>query len=274
MRVARLVDAVLSVVVLAASNLLPPLAPQYMRPIPGQLLSVGSSKLFVKASPYDNVYIPDEKATVPFLVLLGLLFVLMCVVLLLATLSRERYHAFVAFNWSMALTSLLTDFIKQYCGYFRPNFYGGCGWVEEKHACAHENLEGRLSFPSGHSSMSACAAFVVALYARRLARALAAAGGRRATAASVATYAVAGAALALHVFIAASRVHDNWHHPADVVGGAVLGAGCAACVYRLYFGPSRAPQPLDGGREDVDRADVEAPLGFGARGARSAALLG
>merc|ERR1712154_517928 len=31
----------------------------------------------------------------------------------------------------------------------------------------------------------------------------------------------------LGIFIAASRVHDDMHHPADVVGGSVIGIGCA-----------------------------------------------
>jgi len=36
-------------------------------------------------------------------------------------------------------------------------------------------------------------------------------------------------------WVAASRVHDNAHHPADVVGGAVVGGGAAVLWYLRYF---------------------------------------
>lgn len=39
----------------------------------------------------------------------------------------------------------------------------------------------------------------------------------------------------LAVFIAASRVHDNKHHPADVVGGALLGGSVANYVHGLWI---------------------------------------
>ena len=41
--------------------------------------------------------------------------------------------------------------------------------------------------------------------------------------------------MALALFIAASRVHDNMHFPADVVGGAVLGTAIAIYVNSLWF---------------------------------------
>mmetsp|Transcript_8216 Transcript_8216/g.10740 ORF Transcript_8216/g.10740 Transcript_8216/m.10740 type:complete len:405 (-) Transcript_8216:11-1225(-) len=41
--------------------------------------------------------------------------------------------------------------------------------------------------------------------------------------------------MALALFIAASRVHDNKHFPADVVGGAVLGAAISHFVNGLWF---------------------------------------
>jgi membrane-associated phospholipid phosphatase len=43
------------------------------------------------------------------------------------------------------------------------------------------------------------------------------------------------APLALALFIAASRVVDNRHFPADVVGGAVLGGSIAVFVHGLWF---------------------------------------
>lgn len=39
-------------------------------------------------------------------------------------------------------------------------------------------------------------------------------------------------------FVAASRVVDNKHFPADVIGGAVLGGSVATLVFGIWF-----PQP-------------------------------
>ena len=41
--------------------------------------------------------------------------------------------------------------------------------------------------------------------------------------------------MALALFIGASRVHDNKHFPADVVGGSILGASIAQFVFGLWF---------------------------------------
>ena len=44
------------------------------------------------------------------------------------------------------------------------------------------------------------------------------------------------------VFVAASRVVDNKHFPADVIGGAVLGGAVASLVFGIWF-----PQLENGG---------------------------
>lgn len=63
---------------------------------------------------------------------------------------------------SVGLSQLLTQFIKNMTGRFRPCFYDMCGWQYDvvwdgtTNLCtesAHEQ-EARKSFPSGHSSFS------------------------------------------------------------------------------------------------------------------------
>lgn len=43
------------------------------------------------------------------------------------------------------------------------------------------------------------------------------------------------APMLLSTWIACSRLVDNYHHPADVVAGSLLGAGCAFFAYALWF---------------------------------------
>mmetsp|Transcript_19909 Transcript_19909/g.40467 ORF Transcript_19909/g.40467 Transcript_19909/m.40467 type:complete len:244 (+) Transcript_19909:625-1356(+) len=136
---------------------------------------------------------------------------------------------------------------------------------------------GRKSFMSGHSSMSFAGLTVFSLYLRRcfgvgsgLERmVVVGCGGTTAAAASVdenegedgdddssaATNIVityqqsrpsrfkrAISVLCLlpmfaAVWIAASRVRDNYHHPADVVGGSVVGAAAAIWATDVWFPP-------------------------------------
>ena len=39
----------------------------------------------------------------------------------------------------------------------------------------------------------------------------------------------------LAVFVACSRVHDNWHHPSDVLAGAAVGGISAFVCFRYFY---------------------------------------
>jgi membrane-associated phospholipid phosphatase len=39
----------------------------------------------------------------------------------------------------------------------------------------------------------------------------------------------------LAFFISASRVHDFWHHPADIVAGSTIGIGCAFIAHGMWY---------------------------------------
>lgn len=63
---------------------------------------------------------------------------------------------------SISLSQILTQFIKNQTGRFRPSFYDMCGWqfdvvwdgVSNLCTNATAEKEARKSFPSGHSSFS------------------------------------------------------------------------------------------------------------------------
>ena len=124
--------------------------------------------------------------------------------------------------------------MKRYCGYWRPYFYDQCGFDAATGKCTGDDGEAFKSFPSGHSGLS----MVTMLYtsycilgACRLGRPL------RVKGVDLGGLAVAAGLLpvGLSLFVAASRVVDNDHWPADVVGGAVIGGGFATLYYHRYF---------------------------------------
>lgn len=112
---------------------------------------------------------------------------------------------------------------KNYVGYLRPSFARSCvgeaafqalgadALTPKSAPCTGSGFESRRSFPSGHTSLAVGMGLYLQLYIMRAARA-------RPLIAMV-SYLPMGAAL----FVSASRIVDNAHHPADVVAGAFLG---------------------------------------------------
>lgn len=150
---------------------------------------------------------------------------------------------------AQGLNLLLTNAIKYYVGYLRPIFYDVCIPDETYEACTsgEGEQEARKSFVSGHSSMAFCGLGLLSFYLERrfglsslqvlrwhpesglvlldYQRPL-----RLARMASIVSY----TPLLLAGFIAASRVVDNKHFPADVVGGSVLGLAVASWIHKLW----------------------------------------
>ena len=148
-------------------------------------------------------------------------------------LRRKRYidiHATVcAHSFALALTAATTDLIKSYVGYFRPNFFEVCEFNGEY--CEDESDNPRRSFPSGHSSSAFCELTLLTSYIynkygrpRRI-------NNFRRRFISVLSLLPMGLATA----VAASRVADNKHFPADVTAGALLGASVATFCYNIWF---------------------------------------
>jgi membrane-associated phospholipid phosphatase len=168
-----------------------------------------------------------------------------------ATTLLDGHSAICMLLIANGSNSFFTEFIKRYVGYFRPNFYQMCEFDMENgnNECLVDEQDGRKSFPSGHASLSFCGMLCLGLYLtgkvglfhqwqpHRLRSFL---SGNIST--SLATpirkkflaLACLGVPLMLATFVAASRVHDNYHHPADVITGAVIGSSCAWISYHLW----------------------------------------
>ncbi|CAE8678433.1 unnamed protein product [Polarella glacialis] len=218
--------------------------PLHERPVPMQEIAFSSGTVFaVKELALDQKYVPDHQQICPLWLLVCLTTVVPLAVLMGGILVCQQLGDTVAFMhgymMSMACMALTVNCIKKYCGVLRPYFYGECGFSESTHTCLHDVADAHMSFPSGHSSYSFATLLFASLYIL---------GKVNAAKAKHAELPLLGrleitnvlillsfAPIALAFWITASRVVDNDHSPADVVGGGVIGAAWAAFWYGRYF---------------------------------------
>lgn len=183
------------------------------------------------------------------------------------TTTGPLYSWLALLIWSAILTTFTTDLLKLYAGRLRPDFLSrleALGYASTdaslpdpmanpgyycKLNSKHSTLrEGRLSFPSGHSStsFSLCTTMCLFLFAH------------------LRPFAYRGSLLRLLIallpstfafFCAVSRTRDYKHHFSDVMAGSLLGIGCTMLVYNLCFRIADGPGSVVLERSD---ADVEA----------------
>ena len=232
--IVRSVEVFLSLGIGVAGWLLPMLLPHSSNnnnnDIPYQILNDGE----VIRDQRLNHAVQDQTVSTALLILLCIILPILLFLLVgVATGPRSDARAalcvfFVAFG----LNALITDSLKVYCAMPRPNFYDLCGFDDDTLLCATDDAhaldEARRSFPSGHASLSFCGMSTVALFL------LGKVGLYRCARSRLLGLLLVGPPLGLAFFIAASRVHDEWHHPADVVAGACIGTCCAVFVYGLW----------------------------------------
>ena len=228
------------------------------RPIPYQYLQ--NTGDYIKNLVNDAPYAGYDTVSSTMLVVLAEILPLLIQLSLAKLCGRkgDAHKAICVYLTALGLTMFVTNGVKVYCGYLRPIFYNVCDPNGNFSECQHDSNEARLSFPSGHSSSSFCGLMILSLYLHN-----------RFGLPSVAVLApqevqrddgtmqrrlvmfyntpqqpptryrfvsiVALLPLALATFIASSRVVDNKHFPADVVGGAVLGASVSLFVNGLWY---------------------------------------
>jgi membrane-associated phospholipid phosphatase len=156
---------------------------------------------------------------------------------------------------------LVTECVKLYVGYLRPVFYEFCVPSSDYQQCTgttRDVSESRKSFPSGHASTAFCGLTLLALFlhhrfglpsVRTIEYVQVGDGANRPVRLQArVTYAsprpivyrflslvVVGGPMSVAIFIAVSRVVDNYHFPADVVAGSVLGSSISLFVSGLWF---------------------------------------
>lgn len=166
----------------------------------------------------------------------------------LSTMHRmyEMHSSFCALLFALGSCMFLTNMIKLYCGYFRPNFYNLCEFDTDTMQCQGDDSDlsqSRKSFPSGHASTSFCGmTFLTLLFLGRVGlHNRCDSNGDKWNMSTVQTMKrrwlsiLVSTPILIAIFIAVSRVHDDMHHPADVAFGSMIGFFTSYFAYGLWY---------------------------------------
>ncbi|KAJ0971542.1 hypothetical protein J5N97_019501 [Dioscorea zingiberensis] len=206
---------------------------------------------FVGKDMMTDLRYPMKSNTVPFWAV-PLYAILLPLAIFSAIYFRRRnvydlHHAILGLLFSVLLTAVLTDAIKDAVGRPRPDFFWRC-FPDGKDVydnfttsvmCHGEKSvikEGHKSFPSGHSSWSFAGLGFLAWYLAGKIKAF----DRRG---HVAKLCIVFLPLLAAALVATSRVDDYWHHWQDVFAGGLLGLVVASFCYLQFFPP---PYDMDG----------------------------
>jgi len=216
----------------------------YERPIPYQTVEGDDGDQdIIRSLVYDNPETGETVSSVlmfalgiavPLVLQIGLAF---CVKKTRAERLGLIQKIICVYAMAIGLTHSITNLSKLYVGYLRPIFFEMCQPDGDYQECTGEHSsEGRKSFPSGHASLSTCGLLLFSLFledsfgktAYRKSRTK---PHKFVRIVSVLCY----TPMLLAFFIFLSRVHDNYHHPADVIGGALLGGSIASLIFDIWF---------------------------------------
>ncbi|GMH15198.1 hypothetical protein Nepgr_017039 [Nepenthes gracilis] len=152
----------------------------------------------------------------------------------------DLHHAILGLLYSVLITAVITDAIKDAVGRPRPDFFWRC-FPDGKdyydhlgnvicHGKASVIREGHKSFPSGHSSWSFAGLGFLSLYLSGKIKAFNRQG-------HVAKLCIIFLPLLAASLVAVSRVDDYWHHWTDVFAGGLIGLVVAFFCYLQFFPP-------------------------------------
>ncbi|XP_027353521.1 lipid phosphate phosphatase 2-like isoform X3 [Abrus precatorius] len=187
---------------------------------------------------------PLKSNTVPVWAVPIYAFLLPMVIFLVVYVRRrdvyDLHHAVLGLLFSILLTAVITEAIKNAVGRPRPDFFWRCfpdgkdAYDKWGNVICHGDKkvvkEGHKSFPSGHTSWSFAGLGFLSLYLSGKIKAF----DRRG---HVAKLCIVFLPLLLASLVGISRVNDYWHHWQDVFAGGLLGLIVATFCYLQFFPP-------------------------------------
>ncbi|KAI0629382.1 lipid phosphate phosphatase 1 [Trametes polyzona] len=194
-----------------------------------------------KDSLIDHKHRPSQiGGTLNWLVAFGTPAIVMVTVGVLRRAPNDVHHSVLGLYLTGALNTLITEFLKNRVGRLRPDFLSRCKWDKELKACTgnlDKVIDGRRSFPSGHSSTAFAGMVFFSLWiagatgAWRLTETVPSGFHRS----KIARLSLSLAPLFYATWVAISRVEDYRHHKEDVIVGSLIGTACATICYLIYW---------------------------------------
>nr|XP_043618261.1 lipid phosphate phosphatase 2-like isoform X2 [Erigeron canadensis] len=152
----------------------------------------------------------------------------------------DLHHAILGLLFSVLITGVITDAIKDAVGRPRPDFFWRCfpdgkDFYDQMgnvicHGNSNDVREGHKSFPSGHTSWSFSGLGFLSLYLCGKIRVFDCKG-------HVAKLCLVFLPLLVASLVGVSRVDDYWHHWQDVFAGGLIGISIATFCYLQFFAP-------------------------------------
>jgi len=229
---------------------------------PSQSFYLSPDTLWTVSAPHEDDTVPSWSLPI---ICLGVPLATVLALYKMQHRSRvELMRAVIGLLTSVFLTIAVTNMIKLAVGRPRPDFKERCWgtgaamWsVAGEPICNDDSeaqrklvVDGRKSFPSGHSSSTMSGLLYLSLY---LHAKMPSFGVRQPRGGVVWRLLVLLAPIGLWAFVAVSRVMDHRHHPTDVCAGGALGALFAALAYAQHR-PALAANPLELDRSAADYA--------------------
>ncbi|KAF9591870.1 hypothetical protein IFM89_008916 [Coptis chinensis] len=204
---------------------------------------------FVGEDMFTDLKYPLKSNTVPFwsvpVIAILLPFAIFAVIYFYRKDVYDLHHAILGLLFSVLITGVITDAIKDAVGRPRPDFFWRCfpdgkdfyDTVTKNVICHGDKAvikEGHKSFPSGHTSWSFAGLGFLAWYLSGKIRIFDRKG-------HVAKLCIPLLPLLVAALVGISRVDDYWHHWQDVFAGGLIGLTVASACYLQFFPPPYHP---------------------------------
>lgn len=208
------------------------------------LYIIGPFYRFVGADMMSDLKYPMKDNTVPVWAVPIYAVLLPIVIFIFYYLRRkdvyDLHHSILGLLFSILITAVMTDAIKNAVGRPRPDFFWRCfpdgrdfydRWGNVIcHGKESDIKEGHKSFPSGHTSWSFAGLGFLAMYLAGKIKPF----DRRG---HIAKLCIIFLPLLVASLVGVSRVDDYWHHWQDVFAGALIGLVVAMFCYLQFFPP-------------------------------------
>ncbi|GMI63416.1 LIPID PHOSPHATE PHOSPHATASE 3, lipid phosphate phosphatase 3 [Hibiscus trionum] len=199
---------------------------------------------FVGKDMMEDVRYPFKSNTVPVWAVPMYAILLPMMIFLIVYIRRrdvyDLHHAVLGLLFSILVTAVITDSIKNAVGRPRPDFFWRCfpdgkdAYDQWGNVMCHGDKgvikEGHKSFPSGHTSWSFAGMCFLSLYLSGKIKVF----DRRG---HVAKLCVVFLPLLVASLVGISRVDDYWHHWQDVFAGGLIGLVVSTFCYLQFFPP-------------------------------------